>query len=103
MKINKTDLPGVGKKISFVNGEEKMLVMIVHYTGKREWYFFEDYEDDEPTFSYNLSAEETKQLGTELLGSTFNTEVTEELDKMKKVQKQVVVDWIDIKNRSDSR
>lgn len=100
MKINMTNLPGVGKKISFINGEEKMLVMIIHYTGKRELYFFDDYEDDEAIFSYNLSAEETKQLGAQLLGSNTNTDISENLERMKKVQKQVIVEWVDVTKRS---
>ncbi len=100
MKINMTDLPGVGKKISFINGEEKLIVMIFHYTGKRELYFFEDYEDDDPIFTFKLSTEEANQLGAQFLGAALGPETGIDRERMKKIQKQAVVEWLDITKRS---
>ncbi len=34
------DLPGVGKKISFLTAEQQKVVVIIHHSGKRDLYFF---------------------------------------------------------------
>ncbi|MFC0470677.1 TrkA C-terminal domain-containing protein [Halalkalibacter kiskunsagensis] len=100
MKMNITDLPGVGKKISFVNAENQMMAIIIHHTGKRELYFFEDVDDDEAIFSFNLSSEDTKQLAAQLLGASFSPIDSEKLEKIKIARKQIVVEWIDITKQS---
>jgi TrkA domain protein len=96
MKINMTDLPGVGKRISLITAEDRMMVIIIHHSGKRELYFFDNPDDDEALFSFTLSSEETRQLGAQLLGTTFNPVETDKLERIKLVRNQVVVDWIDI-------
>lgn len=99
MKFTVTDLPAVGKKMTMINNEDQMMVMIVHHSGKRDLYFYEDPDDDEAAFSYTLSAEETKQLGNQLLGSI----TPEEIDSHEKIQlfrKKVTVEWIDVTKKS---
>ncbi|MDV2686592.1 TrkA C-terminal domain-containing protein [Alkalihalophilus lindianensis] len=100
MKITSGDLPGVGKKISFVTSEGSMIVLVIHHTGKRELYFFNDEDDDEVSFSLTLSSEETKQMGAQLLGAVLNPADTEKIDRIKLIRKQVVVEWLDITQKS---
>ncbi|SDZ41821.1 TrkA domain protein [Evansella caseinilytica] len=95
-----TDLPGVGKKISFINAENQLMAIIIHHTGKRELFFFKDADDDEAVFSFRLSSEDTKQVATQLLGATFSPEENEKLKKINMVRKQVVVEWIDLAKHS---
>ncbi|MFA9557533.1 cation:proton antiporter regulatory subunit [Evansella sp. AB-rgal1] len=91
MQVKMADLPGIGKKISFITAEESMIVLIVHHTGKRELYFFHDQDNDEADFSINLTANETRELGAQLLGAVFQPV---DSDKMKMLKSQIVTEWI---------
>ena len=85
------DLPGVGKKISFQTAEAHKIVVIVHHSGKRDLYFFQDSDEDEADYFLTLTAEETRELGAQLLGATYQP-VDDE--KMQIFQKQLVMEWI---------
>ncbi|MEX1300283.1 MAG: cation:proton antiporter regulatory subunit [Desulfotignum sp.] len=85
------DLPGVGKKISFETAEKQKIVVIVHHSGKRDLYFFQDTDEDEADYFLSLTAEETRELGAQLLGATYQP-VDDE--KMEIFQKQLVMEWI---------
>ncbi|OIJ22200.1 potassium transporter TrkA [Anaerobacillus alkalidiazotrophicus] len=99
MKMKMTDLPGVGKKISFINAENQMMAMIIHHSGKRELYFFEDADDDEAVFTFNLSSEETKQMGAQFLNATLDPVMNEKLERLQLLRKQVIVEWVEIKRQ----
>ena len=95
MQMKVTDLPGVGKKLSFLNSEGKMMVLIIHHTGKRELYFFEDPDDDEAVFSFDLSSEDTKQIAAQMLGATFDSVESQKLERINMARKQVIVEWLE--------
>ncbi|MBU8904999.1 cation:proton antiporter regulatory subunit [Desertibacillus haloalkaliphilus] len=97
MNVKMADLPGIGKKMSFLTAEGSMIVLIIHHTGKREMYFFKDADDDEADFSMDLSADETRELGAQLLGAVFQPV---DSDKMKLFKSQIVMEWICLKKRS---
>ncbi|MDT8859574.1 potassium transporter TrkA [Alkalihalobacillus sp. MEB130] len=97
MDVKMADLPGIGKKISIVTAQSSMIVLIIHHSGKRELYFFQDADEDEADFSLDLTAEETRELGAQLLGAVFQP-VTK--DKMKLFRSQIVTEWIEIKKGS---
>jgi TrkA domain protein len=97
MQVKMADLPGIGKKISLITAEQSMVCLIVHHTGKRELYFFEDADDDEANFSINLTADETRELGAQLLGAVFQPIDT---DKMKLFKSQIVTEWVELKKES---
>ncbi|WP_088035900.1 cation:proton antiporter regulatory subunit [Evansella clarkii] len=97
MEVKMADLPGIGKKISFITAEDSMIVLIVHHTGKRELYFFADKDNDEADFSINLSAEETRELGAQLLGAVFQPL---DNDKMKLLKSQMVTEWVKLSKKS---
>lgn len=91
MEVKMCDLPGVGKKISFETAEAQKIVIIVHHSGKRDLYFFQEAEEDEADYFLSLTSEETRELGAQLLGATYQP-VDDE--KMKIFQKQLVMEWI---------
>ncbi|KGX86722.1 cation:proton antiporter regulatory subunit [Pontibacillus litoralis] len=97
MNISISKLPGIGQKISFTTGEDSQLVLIVHHTGKRELYFFEEAGSDEADFGMDLTADETRELGAQLLGATYQPV---DADKLKMFNNQIVIDWVGIKEAS---
>ncbi|MBM7554865.1 cation:proton antiporter regulatory subunit [Thalassobacillus pellis] len=97
MNVSISQLPGIGQKISLKTGEDSMLVLIVHHTGKRELYFFEDKDSEEADFAMDLTADETREFGAQLLGATYQPV---DADKLKIFQNQIVMDWVEIKQVS---
>jgi TrkA domain protein len=97
LKIKIADLPGIGKKLTFLPADASKIVLVIHHTGKREMYFFQDADDDEADFSINLTAEETREMGAQLLGATYQPT---DIDKMKLFKKQIVMEWVEVKGDS---
>ncbi|MFB1098305.1 MULTISPECIES: cation:proton antiporter regulatory subunit [Bacillaceae] len=98
MKCHISQLPGIGSKITLRTGEEGMVVIIVHHSGKRELYFFEDASNDEADFAMDLTADETRELGAQLLGATYQPVDT---DQLKLFRKQIIVDYIELSESSE--
>ncbi len=88
------DLPGVGKKISLQTAEDKKIAVIIHHSGRRDLYFFNDTDEDDADFFISLTGEETRELGAQLLGATYQPADDE---KMKIFQNQLVMEWIKLK------
>lgn len=97
MQIKVADLPGIGKKMSFITAEQSKIVLIIHHTGKRELYFFQDADEDEADFSIDLTANETRELGAQLLGATYQPV---DADQMKVFKNQFVMEWVELKKNS---
>lgn len=97
MKITQSQLPGIGQKISMKTSEDDMLVIIVHHTGKRELYFFEDSDSDEADFAMDLTPEETRELAAQLLGATYQPA---DIEKIRMFKRQIIVDYIKVKDKS---
>ena len=97
MIVKMADLPGVGKKLSFQTAEEHKIVVIIHHSGKRDLYFFQEADEDEADYFLSLTSEETRELGAQLLGATYQP-VDDE--KMEIFQKQLVMEWIKLTPKS---
>ncbi|WP_347862496.1 TrkA C-terminal domain-containing protein [Salimicrobium sp. PL1-032A] len=97
MDISVSQLPGIGQKISFKTGENSQIVLIVHHTGKRELYLFDDADNEEADFAIDLTADETRELGAQLLGATYQPVSA---DKLKMFKNQIVIDWIELREAS---
>lgn len=97
MKVSVSQLPGIGQKIAFKTGEENLLVIIVHHTGKRELYFFEDVDGEEADFAMDLTPDETRELAAQLLGATYQPV---DVEKMRIFKSQIIVDYITLKAQS---
>jgi len=91
VEVKMADLPGVGKKISFQTAEKQKIVIIIHHSGKRDLYFFQDSDEDEADYFLGLTSEETRELGAQLLGATYQPV---DDDRMQIFQKQLVMEWI---------
>ena len=89
--VKMADLPGVGKKISFETADKQKIVLIIHHSGKRDLYFFQDADEDEADYFLTLTSEETRELGAQLLGAAYHPV---DDDQMQIFQKQLVMEWI---------
>jgi TrkA domain protein len=94
MQLKMCNLPGIGKKISLITAEENKIAIIIHHSGKRQLYFFHDASEDEADYFIELTANETRELGAQLLGATYQPV---DDDKMKIFQKQLIMEWIKLK------
>ncbi|WP_079710942.1 cation:proton antiporter regulatory subunit [Paraliobacillus ryukyuensis] len=97
MNVSVSQLPGIGQKITLKTAEDSMLVVIVHHTGKRELYFFDDVDSDEADFAIDLTADETRELGAQLLGATYQPV---NANQLKMFKKQIVIDYITVTEKS---
>ncbi|GGM37121.1 potassium transporter TrkA [Paraliobacillus quinghaiensis] len=97
MNVSVSQLPGIGQKISLKTAEDSMLVVIVHHTGKRELYFFDDVDGDEADFAMDLTPDETRELGAQLLGATYQPV---NANQLKMFKKQIVIDYITLSPKS---
>ncbi|SFP75213.1 cation:proton antiporter regulatory subunit [Salibacterium halotolerans] len=97
MDVKVADLPGIGKKMTFYTAQGNMIVLVTHHTGKRELYFFQEPDDDEPDFSMELMSNETRELGAQLLGAIFQPV---DSDQMKLFRSKVIVEWIELQESS---
>ncbi|WP_182201583.1 cation:proton antiporter regulatory subunit [Paraliobacillus salinarum] len=97
MNVSVSQLPGIGQKIMLQTAEDSMLVLIVHHTGKRELYFFDDADSDEADFAMDLTADETRELGAQLLGATYQPV---NANQLKMFKKQIVIDYITLTSKS---
>ncbi|MFN7250256.1 MAG: cation:proton antiporter regulatory subunit [Anaerobacillus sp.] len=90
MKTIVTDLPTVGKKITMVTSKNEKINLITHHTGKRDLYFSHDVDDDEADYAIELSAQDTRELGAQLLGASYQPG---DSDQMKMVKGAMVLEW----------
>ncbi len=97
MKVSVSKLPGIGQKISFKTSEDNLLVIIVHHTGKRELYFFENADGEEADFAMDLTPDETRELAAQLLGATYQPV---DVEKIRMFKSQIIVDYITLKEKS---
>ncbi|MBB5172637.1 cation:proton antiporter regulatory subunit [Texcoconibacillus texcoconensis] len=93
MNIHSTKLPGIGEKISFRTMDDSMIVLVTYHTGKRELYFFDEADEDEADFSIEMNADETRELGAQLLGATYQPIETEQ---MKLFRDKILMQWLKV-------
>lgn len=93
MQIKTSDLPGIGKRYSFKTVEGDQVTVILHHNGSREIYHFGPDDEDDPDFTITLTDEESRQLGTILLGVDYQP-VTD--DRMELFLKNIRMEWIKV-------
>lgn len=93
MHYKTSELPGIGKRHSFVTARGNQIVVITHIHGHREIYYFEHPDDDEPQLSLKISDEETRQLGAILLGVDYQP-VSE--DRMQILLEGIRMEWFSV-------
>jgi TrkA domain protein len=97
MQFKEVDLPGIGKKFSIITSGKEKVSVIIHLSGKREIYFFEKGDFDEPAYSFVLNEEEANQLGSVLMGTFFKPEAKEEKEMS---LKNLIIEWISLEKDS---
>ncbi len=97
MFVKEGELPGVGKKYSIRTANGDTIVVIIHYSGKREIYYFED-DNEEPTAVIELTDEEARALGTILVGALFQP--TSDEEKIGFLMKHLAFEWIKVPQNS---
>ncbi len=93
MRIKTTDLPGIGKRYSFETADGEQVTVILHHNGNREIYHFSKDERDDPDFTITLTDEESRQLGTILLGVDYQP-VTD--DRVELFLKNIRLEWLKV-------
>ncbi len=97
MFVKEGELPGIGKKYSMKTESGDTIVVVIHYTGKREIYYFED-DSEEPTAVIELTDEEARTLGTILVGALFQP--TSDEEKIGFLMKHLVFEWVKVPENS---
>jgi TrkA domain protein len=97
MFVKEGELPGVGKKYSMRTSNGDTIVVVIHYSGKREVYYFED-DSEEPTAVIELTDEEARTLGTILVGALFQP--TSDEEKIGFLMKHLAFEWIKVPENS---
>ena len=90
MRVEEAVLPGVGHKFTLYTGRGDRVVVVVHQTGHRELYFYEN-DDDEPAAELELTDEEARELGAILAGVIYHPEVAGEVSAR---VKELVIEWV---------
>ncbi len=91
MEIKTSDLPGIGKRYSFKTVDGDQVTIILHHNGNREIYHFSPEDEDDPDFTLSLTDEESRQLGTILLGVDYQP-VTD--DRVELFLKNIRLEWL---------
>lgn len=92
MEVREHELPGVGKKFALTTAGDARMTVIIHNTGHREIYFFEEGEDF-PSHAVRLEDAEARKLGAILGGAYFQPAVAE---SMEMVFNQLAVEWLKV-------
>jgi len=97
MFVKEGELPGIGKKYSIKTENGDTVVVVIHHTGKREIYYFEE-DSEEPEAVIELTDEEARTLGTILVGALFQP--TSDEEKIGFLMKHLAFEWIKIPSNS---
>jgi TrkA domain protein len=93
MFVKEGELPGIGKKYTMRTESGDTIVVVIHYTGKREIYYFEE-DSEEPTAVIELTDEEARTLGTILVGALFQP--TSDEEKIGFLMKHLAFEWVKV-------
>jgi len=97
MEFKETDLPGIGKKFSIITSKGDKVAVVIHLTGKREIFYFEEGDFDDPVCDIVLNEEEANQLGSVLMGAYFKPEQ----EKIKEVLlPNLAIEWVKVSENS---
>jgi TrkA domain protein len=93
MECKEIDLPGVGKKYAINTVDGERMTIILHTTGHREIYLF-DQDADFPNAAVRMDDEEARQVGAILSGAFFQPVPSQDLET---VLGELTIDWYRVK------
>jgi len=90
-----TDLPVIGKKITFMTHANDKATLIVHHDGKREFYIMD--KDGEPQAQISMLDEEARRIGSFISGITYKPKSIEDLElKLEGIE----IEWFTLDSNS---
>lgn len=92
MEVREIELPGIGWKYALRTEDGERLTVIIHHTGHREIYYFDEGADF-PSHAVRLSDEEGRQLGAILSGAYYQPVGEAQL---RTVLGELTVDWYEV-------
>lgn len=95
--LRETRLPGVGTKFTIRLDGGGRLAVILHLDGRRELYFFEHADDDEPRAVISLDDDEARQLGAVIGGAYERPKIVEDLEM---ALGELEIEWVPVPDTS---
>jgi TrkA domain protein len=92
MEIREIELPGIGRKYALRTEDGARLTVILHHSGHREIYLFEQ-EADFPTAAVRLNDHDGRELGAILAGAYYQPVGQADLTT---VLGQMAIDWYEV-------
>ncbi len=94
MEFRESELPGIGKKFTIRTQQGSVISVVLHVTGKREIFIFEEGEEyEDPDCDVILTEEEANQLGSVLMGTYFRPEQERERELF---LRNLAIEWVKV-------
>ncbi len=94
MEFRESELPGIGKKFTIKTQQGSVISVVLHVTGKREIFIFEEGEEyEDPDCDVVLTEEEANQLGSVLMGTYFRPEQEKEREIF---LRNLAIEWVKV-------
>ncbi len=94
MEFRESELPGIGKKFTIKTQQGSIISVVLHVTGKREIFIFEEGEEyEDPDCDVILTEEEANQLGSVLMGTYFRPEQERERELF---LRNLAIEWVKV-------
>jgi len=90
--IKEAELPGLGKKYQIELESGDRLVVVIYDEGHRELYHFPSGES-EPAFSFALTDQESRQVGSVIGGSFYQPRM---LEKLELAIAELRIEWLKV-------
>ncbi len=98
MEFRESELPGIGKKFTIKTQQGAVISVVLHVTGKREIFIFEEGEEyEDPDCDVILTEDEAKQLGSVLMGTYFRPEQEREREIF---LRNLAIEWVKVEPNS---
>lgn len=97
VELRETRLPGVGVKYAFRTAHGGRVSVILHVDGRREVYYYERADEDEPTSVLELSDDEARQFGAIVGGVYERPKIVEELEM---ALGELHIEWVPVPDTS---
>ena len=99
MQIRESELPGVGKKFELLTCRNEKLSIIIHDSGRREVYFFDENDHEESIAYTSFDDNEARQLAAIIGGMTYKPKALENVDV---AFDNLLIEWFKIEEGSEA-